>query len=98
MEQLKIVYADWLLKVGNGSANSTDSEIKLDPTMKCGDTIESLFSAIYPGLDLIDPTVNNDQWFLNRTILCPRNDAVCYEERYEHLLPNSIHFPFITFT
>ena len=22
----------------------------------------------------------------------------CYEERYEHLLPNSIHFPFITFT
>ena len=58
-------YADWLLKVGNGSANSADSQIKLDPTMKCGDTIDSLLSAIYPGLDMIDPNANNDQWFSN---------------------------------
>ena len=56
-------YADWLLKVGNGSANSADSQIKLDPTMKCGDTIDSLLSAIYPGLSILDPRADNDEWF-----------------------------------
>ena len=59
------LYADWLLKVGNGSANSADNDIQLDPIMKCGDSIDSLLSAIYPGLDMIDPNANNDQWFSN---------------------------------
>ncbi|KAJ3738004.1 hypothetical protein EV360DRAFT_58524, partial [Lentinula raphanica] len=44
--------------------------------MKCGETVDSLISAIYPSLDVIDPAMNNDPWFLERTILCPKNDAV----------------------
>ena len=52
--------AKWLLKVGHGSDNDTESQIKLDPSMKCGDTIDSLVESIYPGLDLIDPKANND--------------------------------------
>ena len=70
------LYADWLLKVGNGSANSADNDIQLDPTMKCGDSIDSLLSAIYPGPNTLDPRADNDEWFSNCTILCPRNNSV----------------------
>ncbi|KAJ3737894.1 hypothetical protein EV361DRAFT_812278, partial [Lentinula raphanica] len=44
--------------------------------MKCGDTIDSLISAIYPSLHLINPAEVNDQWFFERTILSPKNDDV----------------------
>jgi hypothetical protein len=33
-------------------------------------------SAIYSCLDLIDPDLNNDTWFLEQTILYPKNDTV----------------------
>ena len=70
------VDANWLLKVGNGSANSVDNDIQLEPTIKCGDSIDSLFSAIYPGLNTLDSNADNDEWFSNRTILCLRNNSV----------------------
>ncbi|KAF5343877.1 hypothetical protein D9757_003363 [Collybiopsis confluens] len=44
--------------------------------MQCGDTVESLVQAIYPGLNLIQSDNNNDEWFMERTILCAKNDAV----------------------
>ena len=44
--------------------------------MKCGDSIDSLLSAIYPGLNILDPRADNDEWFSNCTILCPRNTSV----------------------
>ena len=70
-------YADWLLKIGHGSLNNAEGMVKLDPSMKCGNNIESLIAAIYPSLNLIDPLANNnDSWFLDQTILCPRNDSV----------------------
>ena len=69
-------YAEWLLKVGHGFINGPESQIKLDPTMKCGDSVDDLISAIYPGLSLIDCSENNDSWFSECTILCPKNDTV----------------------
>jgi PIF1-like helicase len=54
----------------------TGSQIKLDPLMKCGDTIDSLVDSFYPGLNLIDPKANNDSWFSECTILYPKNDTV----------------------
>ena len=70
------VDADWLLKVGNGSANSVDNEIQLDPTIKCGESIDSLLSAIYPELNTLDSNADNDEWVSNCTILCPSNNSV----------------------
>ena len=67
---------DWLLKAGNVLANSAGNDIQIDSTMKCGETVDSLLFAIYPGLDTLDPNADNDQWFSNCTILCPRNTSV----------------------
>ncbi|KAF5392030.1 hypothetical protein D9757_003219 [Collybiopsis confluens] len=69
-------YAKWLLDIGQGSINGPENTINLEPAMKCGDTVDSLTHAIYPGLNLIQPNNNNDEWFLERTILCAKNDAV----------------------
>lgn len=44
--------------------------------MKCGQTINDLIRSIYPGLNTLDPAANQDNWFLERTILCARNDQV----------------------
>ena len=41
-------------KVGHGLLNDENSQIKLDPTMKCGQTVNSLISAIYPELHFVD--------------------------------------------
>lgn len=85
-------YAEWLLKVGKGLINDEDSQIKLDPMMKCGETIDDLISAIYPSLNLVNPTENNDAWFSEHTILCPLNDSVD-DINFECLnaLPGGVH-------
>ena len=49
---------DWLLKAGNGLANSAGNDIQIDPTMKYGETVDSLLFAIYPGLDTLDPNAD----------------------------------------
>jgi hypothetical protein len=43
--------------------------------MRCGDTKESLIDSLYPGIDTLPPE-NHNNYFLERTILSPRNDDV----------------------
>ena len=65
-------WAQRLLEIG-----VTDGEVELPQHMCCGDDIESLVTSIYG--DLLDPHHNEelpDQYFLNRTILTPRNVEV----------------------
>jgi hypothetical protein len=66
-------FASWLLKVGSGEENDRDGKITLPPQMRCGDNVQALIDSTYPG-------IHNgnflDQYFLDRTILCARNDDV----------------------
>ena len=66
-------FASWLLDVGSGHNLPADKSITLPPEMRCGDTPQSLISAIYPAIG--DPG-HSDQYFLDRTILSGRNDDV----------------------
>jgi hypothetical protein len=66
-------FASWLLDVGSGRGLPADNSITLPPEMRCGNTPESLISAIYPAIE--DPN-HTDQYFLDRTILSGRNDDV----------------------
>jgi hypothetical protein len=66
-------FAAWLLDVGSGRGLPADKSITLPPEMRCGDTPESLISAIYPAIG--EPS-HTDQYFLERTILSGRNDDV----------------------
>jgi ATP-dependent exoDNAse (exonuclease V) alpha subunit len=67
-------YAEWLQRVGKGEDTAEDGSILLDESMKCGDTIDSLIDQIYPAISEND--MPSDEFFLNRTILCPLNDEV----------------------
>ena len=70
-------YAEWLLKVGDGKLTAEDGSILLQEDKRCGNTVQSLIQAIYPGIhQIIASNLNQDQWFCDRTILCPRNDEV----------------------
>ena len=65
-------WAQRLLEIG-----ITDGEVELPEHMHCGDDIESLITSVYG--DLLDPGQNGqlpDQYFLDRTILTPRNAEV----------------------
>ena len=64
-------FATWLLDVGSGRGLPADKSITLPAEMRCGDTPESLISAIYPA---IGEPGHTDQYFLDRTILASRND------------------------
>ena len=44
--------------------------------MQCGDNIESLIDALYPGIAQINPVQDNDDYFQEHTILSARNDDV----------------------
>ena len=66
-------FAQWLLDVGNGKDLPDTNEISLLPMMQCGDTVEDLISAIYPDITLLGRTNN---YFLERSILCCKNDDV----------------------
>jgi hypothetical protein len=66
-------FASWLLDVGSGHGLSADNSISLPAEMHCGNTPESLISAIYPA---IEEPGHPDQYFLDRTILSGRNDDV----------------------
>ena len=69
-------FAKWLLEVGHGSNSSPDGMVQLPDSMRCGNTIESLINALYSDISVMNPTTNNDQFFLERSILSPRNDDV----------------------
>ncbi|KAF9464503.1 hypothetical protein BDZ94DRAFT_1354507, partial [Collybia nuda] len=42
--------------------------------MRCGDTAADLISSIYPGINTLDISNDNDQYFLDCTILTGHND------------------------
>jgi hypothetical protein len=67
------VFADWLLDVGAGCGLGHNNSIQLKPNMRMPDnSVQSLSDAIYPG---IADGNKEDDYFLQRTILSPKNDA-----------------------
>ena len=67
-------YAKWLLKIGEGQ-DSPDSKVKFPESMRCSpNTAQGLIAALYPNIQV--PGITGDQYFLERTILAPRNDDV----------------------
>ena len=62
-------FALWLLDVGHGQGLNADGNLPLPDHMKCGESVDSLLDAIYPGITILDPKENNDQYFLDHTIL-----------------------------
>lgn len=68
-------FAEWLLKVGNGDDLPLDGTIHFPPDMKCpGNSLSSLIDTIYPNVEQPQP----NKYFLDRTILSPRNDEVAH--------------------
>jgi hypothetical protein len=67
-------FASWLLEVGSGRGLSADNSITLPSEMRCGDTPESLITAIYPAIG--DSNPKEDKYFLDQTILSCWNDDV----------------------
>jgi hypothetical protein len=68
-------YGEWLLQIGSGSLGNPGGKVKFPESMKCpSNTVNGLLDAIYPNLHV--PGTSNDQWLLDRTILCPRNEEV----------------------
>ena len=68
-------FAKWQLEIGHGKHTDETGNIKLPDHFKCTEnTVESLISNIYPGVnDLPHPP---DHYFAQRTILTSRNDDV----------------------
>jgi hypothetical protein len=67
-------FADWLLDVGVGCGLGPNNSIQLKPNMRMPDnSVQSLSDAIYPG---IADGNQEDDYFLQCTILFPKNDAV----------------------
>ena len=69
-------FAQWLLDVGHGQRINAEGHQLLPDHMKCGESVDSLLDALYPGITVLDPKENNDDYFLERTILTARNDDV----------------------
>ena len=69
-------FAQWLLQVGNGTNTPDDGTIEFPASMKASEnTLSALINDIYPNLHRPDKP---DSYFLDRTILSPRNDEVAY--------------------
>ena len=67
------LFANWLLEVGGGRGRYTQS-VLLDQSMIVTDnTVKSLIDSIYPNIAIPN---HPDSYFLDRTILCCRNDDV----------------------
>jgi hypothetical protein len=67
-------FAAWLLDVGAGNGLGPNNSIQLPQNMHMPEnSVQSLISSIYPGIAVGDKP---DEYFLNRTILSPKNDAV----------------------
>ncbi len=75
-------FAPWLLHIGQGSdlPSQTDSaSIPLPPEL-CVNSIEDLISFVYHGIESTPPPP--PEYFLNRTILAPRNNDVADANEY----------------
>ena len=69
-----IHFAEWLLQVGGGTNCDNDEQIKLPANMALPfNSVDNLIAALYPDIGVPDKP---DQYFLERTILSAKNDAV----------------------
>ena len=66
-------HAQWLLEIGAGSIMDDNEMIQVPQSMVCTN-FNGLINRIYPGID--NSRTQDDQYFLDHIILCPRNDQV----------------------
>ena len=66
-------HAQWLLEIGTGSTIDDNEMIQVSQSMICT-ILNTLINRIYPGIG--NPRVQDDQYFLEHIILCPRNNEV----------------------
>ena len=66
-------HAQWLLEIGAGSTIDDNEMIQVPQSMVCAN-LNGLINRIYPGIG--NSRTQDDQYFLDRIILCPRNDEV----------------------
>ncbi len=67
-------HAAWLLQIGAGTNMDEGERIAVPENMCCNpNTLERLIGETYPGIHLANRT---NQYFLERTILCCKNDDV----------------------
>ncbi|KIL54493.1 hypothetical protein M378DRAFT_1055673 [Amanita muscaria Koide BX008] len=68
-------FAQWLLDVGHGRNSNAEGCVRLWDSMLCH-SVDGLVMSIYPGITMLDAQETHEQYFLERTILAPRNDEV----------------------
>jgi len=66
-------HAQWLLEIGAGSTMDNNEMIQVPQSMVCAN-LNALMNRIYLGIG--NPRVQDDQYFLDHIILCPRNNEV----------------------
>lgn len=86
-------HAAWLLDIGAGRTLDNNDMVEVPRNMIC-DTIDTLIARVYPNID--DPQLRPPTYFLDRTILCPRNDEVdtlndTILDMFRPLGPNDTH-------
>jgi len=66
-------HTQWLLEIGAGSTMDNNEMIQVSQSMVCAN-LNSLINRIYPGIS--NTRAQDNQYFLDHIILCPRNDQV----------------------
>ena len=66
-------HAQWLLEIGAGSTMDNNKMIQVSQSMVCAN-LNALINRIYPRIS--NPRVQDNQYFLDCIILCPKNDQV----------------------
>jgi len=66
-------YAQWLLEIGAGSTMDNNEIIQVSQSMVCAN-LNALINRIYLGIG--NSRAQDNQYLLDRIILCPRNDEV----------------------
>jgi len=66
-------HTQWLLEIGAGSTIDDNEMIQVPQSMVCTN-LNALINRIYPGIGNL--RAQDDQYFLDCIILCPRNDQV----------------------
>jgi len=66
-------HAQWLLEIGTGSTMDNNEMIQVSQSIVCTN-LNALINRIYVGIG--NPRAQDNQYFLDCIILCPRNDQV----------------------
>ena len=66
-------HAQWLLEIGAGSTMDDNEMIQVPQSIVCAN-LNALINRIYLGIG--NSRAQDDQYFLDCIILCPRNDEV----------------------